>query len=121
MNRAEDGEGIGRRMACYGVFTGGARSGICIQSICHQPLSSGYSRLGISPDADLRDNGDHSYGKSDGGGIARDSARRVTFKKLLRLVRANSNRRCNRPDLEIAREFVARDRFSSVFLITIIK
>ncbi|CAL1686337.1 unnamed protein product [Lasius platythorax] len=27
----------------------------------------GHSRLGISPGADLRDNGDHSYGKSDGG------------------------------------------------------
>lgn len=52
-------------MACYGVFTG-AREFAYRASVTSPLASFDHSRLGISPGADLRDNGDHSYGKSGG-------------------------------------------------------
>lgn len=66
----------------------------------------GHSRLGISPGADLRDNGDHSYGKSDGGGgeegFACDSA-----PSHLKKLPGRSRSRYNRSD------FGERSRTSS--------
>ncbi|KAK1125414.1 hypothetical protein K0M31_005782 [Melipona bicolor] len=53
-------------MACYGVFTG-AREFAYRASVTSPLAGFGHSRLGISPGADLRDNGDHSYGKPRGG------------------------------------------------------
>lgn len=53
-------------MACYGVFTG-AREFAYRASVTSPLAGFGYSRLAISPGADLRDNGDHSYGKPGGG------------------------------------------------------
>lgn len=58
-------------MACYGVFTG-AREFAYRASVTSPLAGFGYSRLAISPGADLRDNGDHSYGKP-GGVLACDS------------------------------------------------
>lgn len=52
-------------MACYGVFTG-AREFAYRASVTSPLAGFGHSRLGISPGADLRDNGDHSYGKPGG-------------------------------------------------------
>lgn len=56
---------ISERMACYGVFTG-AREFAYRASVTSPLAGFGHSRLGISPGADLRDNGDHSYGKPGG-------------------------------------------------------
>ena len=56
---------ISERMACYGVFTG-AREFAYRASVTSPLAGFGHSRLGISSGADLRDNGDHSYGKPGG-------------------------------------------------------
>lgn len=53
---------ISERMACYGVFTG-AREFAYRASVTSPLAGFGHSQLGISPGADLRDNGNHSYGK----------------------------------------------------------
>ncbi|KAI4493914.1 hypothetical protein M0804_002090 [Polistes exclamans] len=50
---------------CYGVFTG-ARKFAYRASVTSPLAGFGYSQLGISPGADLWDNGDHSYGKPAG-------------------------------------------------------
>lgn len=58
-DRAEDGVLWGFHGWCSREFAYRA-------SVTSPLAGSGHSRLGISPGADLRDNGDHSYGKSDG-------------------------------------------------------
>lgn len=61
-------EGGGRDGVLWG-FHGRCSREFAYRASVTSPLAgSGHSRLGISPGADLRDNGDHSYGKSGGRG-----------------------------------------------------
>lgn len=60
------GTGIGREDGVLWGFHGWCSREFAYRASVTSPLAgSGHSRLGISPGADLRDNGDHSYGKSD--------------------------------------------------------
>lgn len=69
MNRGGGGEQDRPKDGVLWGFHGWCSRKFAYRASVTSPLAPapGHSRLGISPGADLRDNGDHSYGKSDGG------------------------------------------------------